>query len=113
MSLDLAGFNERFANDGTLGRADLAKEVQREFPNIPQVVMREVVDTFFGVIAQAILSKKRVEIRGFGSFSAHRRNPRKSFIPSKGKLQKVDAKWVVKFLTGKTFKGKLMAHCED
>jgi len=113
MGLDLAGFKERLAKVNTLGRADLVKEVHREFPQISSAVMKELVDTLFGVMSQALLSKKRVEIRGFGTFTAHRKNPRKSYIPSKGKVSAVDAKWVVKFLTGKTFRGKLMAHCEE
>ena len=113
MSFELAGFKERHATKDTLGRADLAKEIQREFPKVSMVVMREIVDGIFTVFSQALLAKKRIEIRGFGSFKAHRRAPRRSFIPANNKVQKVDAKWVVKFATGKVFKGKLMAHCED
>jgi integration host factor subunit beta len=113
MSLDLAGFKERQSGTNTLGRADLADEIQREFPKVPKVVMREIVDVFFGVISQALLAKKRVEIRGFGTLHAHRRNSRKSYIPSKGKISKVDANWTIKFVTGKVFRGKLMAHCEE
>jgi integration host factor subunit beta len=116
MAQDLGGMKDR-NKSGTLGRDALAAEVVRALDaqgilSIPKVRVREVVDEVFSTLTNALYAGLRVEIRGFGSLVAHRRNARRSFVPTKQKVMKVDARWTVLFRTPKEVKRKLMEHLE-
>ena len=112
---DLGGFKDRNTADG-IGRDGLAGEValrvQMAGVNISKVKVRHVLDELFAVVGEALLAGKRVEIRGFGSFKAIRKNSRRSFVPSKGKIVKVDARWTVRFETSDSVKRDLMKSLE-
>ena len=95
-----------------VGRDGIARELQRVSPGMSLTTLRSLTDAFFEVLESALLSGKRVEIRGFGTLRAHRRNPRRSFVPSKSKVVKVDARWVVRFDVGKPLKLRLMKELE-
>lgn len=113
---DLGEFRER--NQGpAMGRDALGGEVARLLESQGVVSLsrpkaRAVVDAVVEVLAAAALAGKRVEIRGFGSFSPHRANARRSFVPTKGKVVRVDAKWTVRFKVSKDLKKSLMEHLE-
>ena len=113
MTYDLAGFKERNKEKVIIGREDLARELQRQHQDLTLVGCRGLVETFIEVLKESLLAKKRVEIRGFGVFKAHRRAPRVSFSPVAGKKVKVDARWGIKFTTGKVMKAEMMANCEE
>lgn len=49
----------------------------------------------------------RVEIRGFGSFSLHYRNPRIGRNPKTGETVKLEAKYVPHFKAGKDLKERV------
>lgn len=95
-----------------VGRDGIARELQRVSPGMSLTSLRNLTDAFFEVLESALLSGKRVEVRGFGTLRAHRRNPRRSFVPSKSKVVKVDARWVVRFDVGKPLKLRLMKELE-
>lgn len=52
-------------------------------------------------LTQSLTEGRRVEIRGFGSFSVHQRAPRRGRNPRLGTQVAVPAKWVPHFKPGK------------
>ena len=117
MAMDLGEFKTRHSGKA-LGRDGLASEVVRRLAmqtgvkDISVVTARAVVDEVFEVMAVAFKAGKRVEIRGFGSFRPIRKGQRRTFVPTKGRLIRVDARWIVKFDLGKTLKRDLMESLE-
>ena len=110
MAKDLASFKERNQSNA-MGRDRIAAEVATRL-DISRGRARVMLDTTLDVIQEAMEAKKRVELRGFGTLLPHRRNTRRSFVPTKGKVVKVDAKWVVVFKTSKELKKRLMETLE-
>ena len=108
---DLSGFRDRNAKDA-IGRSGITEELRERFPDLTKVKLREIVDEIFEVMKTAIRCGLNVEIRGFGAMHPYRRASRNSFVPSKGKIIKIDSKWVVKFVTGKGFRRELMQSLE-
>ena len=116
MALDLTGFKERNTKKG-LGRDGLADEVFLRLEKgmgreVSKRQIRDVVDNLFEVMLEALQAGKRVEVRGFGSMRPHRSGPRRSFVPTKGKVVKVDARWKVRFDPSKRMKRALMESLE-
>ncbi len=112
---DLASFKERFPGRG-LGRKQVAGEVSKNLKaagfDISRPRAEEVLNEVLRVIEAAVQAGKRVELRGFGTIHAHRRAVRKIFVPSKGKLQRVDARWIIRIETSKDLKTRLMQTLE-
>ncbi len=111
MVKDLAEFKERNPGRG-LGRDGLVREVAMAL-DLPKPRVREVVEKTLEVILECLESGKRVELRGFGVFKAHRANARRSYLPSKKAMVKVDAKWSVRFKTPDAVRRRLMERLED
>lgn len=65
---------------------------------------RLVVDTFFSSIGEALANNDRVELRGFGTFSVHKKNPRVGRNPKNGVTVKIPAKNVPRFKPGRKLK---------
>lgn len=56
------------------------------------------------VLSETLTSGKRIEIRGFGSFSLHFRPPRQAFNPKTGKRVTTEGKHIPHFKPGKALK---------
>ena len=111
MVKDLAGFKERNKAVG-LSRVNLASELALKTGD-SKLHSRVVVDALMEVIQEALEAGKLVELRGFGSFWPKRKRERRSYVPTKGRVVKVDARWTVLFKTSKELKKSLMANLED
>ena len=108
---DLSSFKDRNTGDA-VGRDGITEELRDLFPDLTKVQLREIVDGIFEIMKTVLRCGKRVEVRGFGSLKPHRRGSRRSYVPSKGKIMKVDAVWTVKFVAGKYLKRELMQTLE-
>jgi integration host factor subunit beta len=93
----------------TMTRADLIAAITSRFPTLTakdaDIAVREILDA----IGQSLAQGKRVEIRGFGSFSLNYRPPRKGRNPKSGEPVSVPAKYVPHFKPGK----EMRAHVEE
>jgi integration host factor subunit beta len=58
-------------------------------------------------MAKALVSKQRIEIRGFGSFSLHYRAPRKGRNPKTGDSVTLTGKYVPHFKPGKDLRDRV------
>jgi integration host factor subunit beta len=88
-------------------RSELIKKLEAENPDLKPVEVEKIVDLFFSQIIQRLADGGRVELRGFGAFSARGRNPRKGRNPRTGDSVDVPAKKVPYFKPGKEIREKL------
>ena len=58
-------------------------------------------------MAQSLAAGERIEIRGFGSFSVHYREPRVGRNPKTGEPVELDGKYVPHFKPGKELRDKV------
>jgi integration host factor subunit beta len=61
-------------------------------------------------MAQFLAEGKRIEIRGFGSFSLHYRPPRTGRNPKTGEAVSLPAKYVPHFKPGKELRDRVNSH---
>ncbi|WGE90021.1 integration host factor subunit beta [Actinobacillus arthritidis] len=76
----------------------------------PSLQIKSVEDGVKELLEQIMLSLEqgdRVEVRGFGSFSLHYRQPRVGRNPKTGESVKLDAKYVPHFKAGKDLKERV------
>ncbi len=66
------------------------------------------VDIILEHIAAALTEGRRVEIRGFGSFSVRQRKPRETKNPKSGKMMKIPARKTLHFTMSKSLKEALI-----
>jgi len=86
-----------------MNRSDLIN-VFKEETTLSRKDAEKVVDTFFGSITEALANKKRVEIRGFGSFTVKKYKPYTGRNPKTGDKIKVSSKKLPFFKVGKELK---------
>jgi integration host factor subunit beta len=67
----------------------------------------KVVETIFEEITNALIKGRRVELRGFGAFSARERSPRLGRNPRTGAAVKVTSKRTPYFRAGKKLKDRV------
>ncbi|MFV8817102.1 integration host factor subunit beta [Haliea sp. E17] len=65
------------------------------------------VKTILEHMAQALASGERIEIRGFGSFSLHYREPRRGRNPKTGDAVQLSGKFVPHFKPGKELRERV------
>ncbi len=66
-----------------------------------------VVKTILEHMAQSLAKGERIEIRGFGSFSLHRRSPRVGRNPKTGESVQLGEKYVPHFKPGKELRQRV------
>ncbi len=82
-------------------RSELVAVLAEKNMHLYQKDLELVVDAIFDEIADALANGDRVEIRGFGSFSVKKREPRIGRNPRTGESVEVEAKYVPHFKIGK------------
>jgi integration host factor subunit beta len=88
-------------------RSELVQALAEKNPHLYLRDIETIVDTFFEDITEALVRGDRVELRGFGAFSAKQRDARTGRNPRTGEAVKVDAKSLPFFKTGKGLREKL------
>jgi len=58
-------------------------------------------------MSQSLASNERIEVRGFGSFSLHHRNPRMGRNPKTGEAVSLTEKYVPHFKPGKELRDRV------
>ena len=88
-------------------RSELIAQLAASNPHLRQGDIEAIVATIFGEITAALARGDRVELRGFGAFSAKARNARTGRNPRTGESVEVVAKRVPFFKTGKELRERL------
>jgi integration host factor subunit beta len=88
-------------------KSELVECVMRNFPGLYQRDAETAVDAVLDAITEALANGNRVEIRGFGAFSAKERRSRVGRNPRTGQRVPVAAKRVPMFKASKEIREAL------
>lgn len=82
-------------------KSELIESIIEKNPSIPVKDVENAVKEILEQIAQTLENGERAEVRGFGSFSLHFRQPRIGRNPKTGEQVELEAKSVPYFKAGK------------
>lgn len=88
-------------------KSELVASLVKLNPTLHPLDVERMVNAVFEEITQSLVAEKRVELRGFGTFSVRVRAPRTGRNPRTGTAVQVPGKKVPFFKTGKEIKVKL------
>ncbi len=89
-------------------KRELINEVAGQLGGYYKQDIAVAVDIILGEIAQALIDGRRVEIRGFGSFSVRTRKPRSTKNPKTGNMMNIPARKTLHFTMSKSLKEVLI-----
>lgn len=90
--------------DLALNKSDLVERIAARHTVTTESLIEEAVKTMLDQMISTLASNNRIEIRGFGSFALHHREPRVGRNPKTGDSVKVTAKAVPHFKPGKALR---------
>ncbi len=82
-------------------KSELIERITTRHPELSNKDIELAVKTILDTMSQALSQGDRIEIRGFGSFSLHFRNPRLGRNPKTGESVELRGKYVPHFKPGK------------
>jgi integration host factor subunit beta len=85
-------------------KGDLVVQLQQGFSQHLKKDLETVVDVVFDAMISALKEKRKIEIRGIGSFSLHRQKGRKFVNPKTGLLTVCSSSYRVVFKAGKNLR---------
>ncbi|WP_071796169.1 HU family DNA-binding protein [Natronohydrobacter thiooxidans] len=88
-------------------KSELISTLAEKNQHLSQREIIAVVDAVFKEIAEALSRGERVELRGFGAFSAKWRGARRGRNPRTGEAVDVEAKYAVAFRTSSGLQKRL------
>ncbi len=89
-------------------KRELVNQVTEQLGDYYKQDVGAAVDIILDEIAQALLEGRRVEIRGFGSFSVRVRKPRTTKNPKTGKIMNIPERKTLHFTMSKSLKEVLI-----
>jgi integration host factor subunit beta len=89
-------------------KRELVDAVAEQLPDYYKQDVAQAVDIILEEISQALTEGRRVEIRGFGSFSVRMRKPRTTKNPKTGKIMNIPARKTLHFTMSKSLKEVLI-----
>ncbi len=87
-----------------LNKSDLIERIAAKQINVTEATVEDAVKTMIDQMIGTLATNNRIEIRGFGSFALHHREPRVGRNPKTGDSVKVAAKAVPHFKPGKALR---------
>lgn len=88
-------------------KSELIESLVLKNPSVPVKDVDNAVKEILERMSQALENGGRIEVRGFGSFSLHFRQPRVGRNPKTGEQVKLDAKSVPHFKAGKELRERV------
>src|SRR6187402_1530678 len=88
-------------------KSELIARLAAKNPHLYQRDVERIVATVFDEISKALSRGDRVELRGFGAFSAKKRDPRTGRNPRTGAAVPVEGKAVPYFKPGKELRERV------
>ena len=89
-------------------KRELVNEVAEQLDDYYKQDVAQAVDIILAEISQALVDDRRVEIRGFGSFSVRTRKPRTTKNPKTGKMMDIPERKTLHFTMSKSLKDVLI-----
>ncbi|CAI8290356.1 MAG: Integration host factor subunit beta [Cellvibrionales bacterium UBA7375] len=87
-------------------KSELIEKIAINQDQLPARDVEQAVRMILERMAKALVSKQRIEIRGFGSFSLHYRAPRTGRNPKTGDSVTLTGKYVPHFKPGKDLRDR-------
>ena len=88
-------------------KSELIENLSEKHPMLPLKMVENIVKDILEFMSQSLENGDRIEVRGFGSFSLHYRQPRLGRNPKTGDSVKLDEKSVQHFKAGKELKERV------
>ena len=88
-------------------KSELIEKIAISQDQLPPRDVEQAVRMILERMANALVSKQRIEIRGFGSFSLHYRAPRTGRNPKTGGSVTLSGKYVRYFKPGKDLRDRV------
>ena len=88
-------------------KSELIENLAAKYPTLSFKQVEGIVKDIIELISQSLQDGKRIEVRGFGSFSLHYRQPRVGRNPKTGDSVKLKAKYVPYFKAGKELRERV------
>jgi integration host factor subunit beta len=104
---DLANLQASNRLDSSMIKSDLIQRISLQNPHLYQRDIEKIVSAILDEIVEALGRGDRVELRGFGAFSAKVRGARQGRNPRTGAVVAVAEKAVPFFKMGKEMRGRL------
>ena len=89
-------------------KSELIEKIAINQDQLPPRDVEQAVRMILERMTKALVSKQRIEIRGFGSFSLHYRAPRTGRNPKTGDSVTLTGKYVPHFKPGKYLRDRLI-----
>jgi len=88
-------------------KSELVKRISSQNPHLYERDIEKIVNTILDEMVEALRRGDRVELRGFGAFSAKLRGARQGRNPRTGVVVQVAEKAIPYFKTGKEMRARL------
>lgn len=88
-------------------RSELIEYISKRYPNLPQQDIELAVKSLLDKLGWALAEGRRIEIRGFGSFSLHYHRPRLGRNPKTGETVALEGRFVPHFKPGKSIRQEI------
>lgn len=88
-------------------KSELVEKIAAVMTDIPEKDINNAVNQLLDTMTSALASGKRIEIRGFGSFSLHHRPPRQAHNPKTGEKVLTQEKYTPHFKPGKELRERV------
>ena len=88
-------------------KSELTQRLAKELTDLSEKNVANMVNNVLVMLSQAIAANKRIEIRGFGSFSLHHRPVRTARNPRTHKEVTTEEKYLPHFKPGKELKDRV------
>ncbi len=90
-------------------KSELMARLNAKFPHIAVRTINESVNYLIQMMGDALTAHQRIEIRGFGSFSAKHRLARQAHNPKTGERMTTSEKFTPHFKPGKALRDQINA----
>jgi integration host factor subunit beta len=99
--------NKTSEQGGPVTKSELIEAIAARQTQLSSKDVELAVKTVLEHMSQALASGERIEIRGFGSFSLHFREPRRGRNPKTGDSVELTGKYVPHFKPGKELRERV------
>ena len=90
-------------------KSELIAKLTTKITHLSEKQVADSANLILELMSEALLNKRRIEIRGFGSFSLHYRAPRTAHNPKTGKKVTTSEKFTPHFKPGKELRERIDA----
>ena len=94
-------------------KSELIANLAAKLTHLPEKQVTDSINQILTLMSEALINGKRIEIRGFGSFSLHYRPPRNAHNPKTGEKVLTEAKYSPHFKPGKELRERVDASRES